>query len=213
MADELEFILRDSGSLFLVYGNEFSSLAKELHSRGDKTVLKKWFCSKGNTHQEFCTDYESARDEAEASEPALGAKDDDLLYIMYTSGTTGLPKGVVHTHHTSIWGLLSIAATAEYHPPERYLACLPMFHVGALTPLAVNVYKGATSIVMRSFDPVAAWQIVEREKVTSALCVPAMLNFMLQVPNFENYDRSTLRWMMTGAAPVPPEARGYGGII
>ena len=82
-----------------------------------------------------------------------------------------------------------------------------MFHAfGALTPLSpVNVYgQGATSIVMRSFDPVAAWQIVEREKVTSALCVPAMLNFMLQVPNFEQYDRSTLRWMMTGAAPVPP---------
>jgi acyl-CoA synthetase (AMP-forming)/AMP-acid ligase II len=123
---------------------------------------------------------------------------------MYTSGTTGLPKGVVHTHHTSIWGLLSIAATAVYHDPERYLACLPMFHVGALTPLAVNVYSGVTSVVMRSFDPVKAWEIIEREKITSGLAVPAMLNFMLQVPNFERFDYSSLRWIMTGAAPVPP---------
>jgi acyl-CoA synthetase (AMP-forming)/AMP-acid ligase II len=57
---------------------------------------------------------------------------------------------------------------------------------------------------MRTFDPVEAWKIVEREKITSGLAVPAMLNFMLQVPNYENFDRSTLKWMMTGAAPVPP---------
>ena len=56
-----------------------------------------------------------------------------------------------------------------------------MFHVGALTPLAVNVYRGATSVVMRSFDPVLAWQLIEREKITTGLMVPAMLNFMLQV--------------------------------
>ena len=63
---------------------------------------------------------------------------------------------------------------------------------------------GATSVVMRSFDPVAAWQVIEREKITSGLAVPAMLNFMLQVPDYDRFDRSTLRWMMTGAAPVPP---------
>ena len=68
---------------------------------------------------------------------------------MYTSGTTGLPKGVVHTHNTAAWGVLTIAATTYYQERERYLACLPMFHVGALTPLTVNVYRGAASIVMR----------------------------------------------------------------
>jgi acyl-CoA synthetase (AMP-forming)/AMP-acid ligase II len=122
---------------------------------------------------------------------------------MYTSGTTGLPKGVVHTHSTAMWGVLTIAATTHYREHERYLACLPMFHVGALTPLTVNVYRGATSIVMRTFDPVRAWELIEAEKITCGLAVPAMLNFMLQVGDVSRFDYSSLRWCMCGAAPVP----------
>jgi acyl-CoA synthetase (AMP-forming)/AMP-acid ligase II len=56
---------------------------------------------------------------------------------------------------------------------------------------------------MRSFDPASAWTLIEEERVTTGLLVPAMLNFMLQVPGFEGFDRSALRWMMSGAAPVP----------
>jgi len=176
----------------------------ELHSRGDKTDINQWLQVTNGDVAYFAQSYRGFRDAASTDEPEVSAADHDMLYIMYTSGTTGLPKGVVHTHHTSIWGLLSISATAIYYDPERYLACLPMFHVGALTPLAVNVYRGVTSVVMRSFDPVSAWETIEREKITSGLAVPAMLSFMLQVPNFERFDFSSLRWIMTGAAPVPP---------
>jgi acyl-CoA synthetase (AMP-forming)/AMP-acid ligase II len=204
VADELEFILKDSGTSRLIYDNDFVDTVAELHSRGDKTDIKHWLQVTDGEIAYFAESYRSFRDAASVAEPEVTAANDDMLYIMYTSGTTGLPKGVVHTHHTSIWGLLSISATAVYHDPERYLACLPMFHVGALTPLAVNVYRGVTSVVMRSFDPVGAWEIIEREKITSGLAVPAMLNFMLQVPKFERFDFSSLRWIMTGAAPVPP---------
>ena len=202
--DELEFILKDSGTSRLIFDNEFVDTVAELHSRGDKTDIKQWLQVTNVDVAYFAESYRGFRDAAPTNEPDVSAADHDMLYIMYTSGTTGLPKGVVHTHHTSIWGLLSISATAIYHDPERYLACLPMFHVGALTPLAVNVYRGVTSVVMRSFDPVSAWEAIEREKITSGLAVPAMLSFMLQVPNFERFDFSSLRWIMTGAAPVPP---------
>ena len=102
-----------------------------------------------------------------------------MLYIMYTSGTTGLPKGVVHTHASAIWAILTIAANSDYHDADRYLGALPMFHVGALTPLAVNVYRGATSVVMRSFDPLLAWQLIEREKITRSGGVPVMSRELL----------------------------------
>ena len=203
VADELEFILKDSGTKRLIFGQEFVDTVADLHSRGDKTDIEQWLQVEGDGEVAFFAEgYCAFRDAASSAEPEVTACDEDMLYIMYTSGTTGLPKGVVHTHTTAIWGLITIGATAEYQVNDRYLACLPMFHVGALTPLAVNVWRGATNVVMRTFDPVRAWELIEEEKITIGLAVPAMLNFMVQT-DFSRFDYSTLRWMMTGAAPVP----------
>ena len=204
VADELEFILKDSGATRLIFSEEFIDTVAELNDRGERTDVRQWLQVEGGKDiAGFAQSYQQFRDSASGAEPEIGGADDDMLYIMYTSGTTGLPKGVVHTHNTSIWAILSIAANCHYRENERFLGALPMFHVGALTPCAVNVYRGATSVVMRSFEPLLAWQLLEREKVTTGLMVPAMLNFMLQVPDFEKFDRSELRWIMTGAAPVP----------
>ncbi len=202
--DELEFILKDSGTARLIFGEEFLEQVSELNARGDKTDIRQWLQVQDQQEvAHFAQNYQEFRDAGSADEPEIRAADDDMLYIMYTSGTTGLPKGVVHTHHTSTWGVLTIAATAYYHERDRYLACLPMFHVGALTPITINVYRGATSIVMRNFDPVRAWELIQEEKITTALAVPAMLNFMLDVGDLSRFDYSSLRWCMSGAAPVP----------
>ena len=203
VADELEFILKDSGATRLVFDDAFVDTTADLYARGERTDVRHWLQVADGETAHFAANYRALRDAAAAAEPPIRARDDDILYIMYTSGTTGLPKGVVHTHATSIWGCLTIAASTYYREQDRFLSPLPMFHVGALTPLAVSVYRGVTSVVMRSFDPLRAWQLIERERVTIGLAVPAMLNFMLQVPNFERFDYSRWRWCITGAAPVP----------
>jgi acyl-CoA synthetase (AMP-forming)/AMP-acid ligase II len=122
---------------------------------------------------------------------------------MYTSGTTGLPKGAVHTHASAIAACQTINATGDIRYRDRYVIALPLFHVGALTPLTCNVHRGATTVLMRAFDPVRMYETIQREKASVLLAVPAMLNFMLQVPNADRYDLSTVRWIMSGAAPVP----------
>jgi len=122
---------------------------------------------------------------------------------MYTSGTTGNPKGVVHTHTTVMWALLTLANTADIHFADRYLVLLPLFHVGALTPALGAVYKGNTLVILRSFDPARTWALIEEERITTTLAVPAMLGFMLQVPDFQRHDWSSLRSITSGAAPVP----------
>ena len=202
--DELEFILKDSGAKRLIFGEEFMEAVTDLHGRGDATDIEHWLqVVENDALAPFAESYHAFRDAASDAEPALRAANDDMLYIMYTSGTTGLPKGVVHTHDTSIWGCITIAATTYYREEDRFLSPLPMFHVGALTPITLNVYRGVTSIVMRSFDPVRAWELADKERVTIGLAVPAMLNFMLQVPNLERFDFSRWRWCLSGAAPVP----------
>lgn len=204
VADELEFILKDSGTTTLIFGNEFEGLATDLNGRGDKTDVQHWLHSaEGDSSSQYAQDYEALRNAASADEPECLAEDDDLLYIMYTSGTTGLPKGVVHSHNTMLWAMLTFQATADLHDADRYLAALPMFHVGSLTPVTLNVYCGVTSVVMREFDPVRAWELFGEEKITNALLVPAMLNFMIQVENLDRFDYSTLRWIQSGASPLP----------
>jgi acyl-CoA synthetase (AMP-forming)/AMP-acid ligase II len=184
--DELSFILRDAGVCALIYGSEFGAAVGELRDRGngvEGTLVRAWMSSE--------------------DEPWTGAEGRDELYIMYTSGTTGLPKGVVHTHESALWGLLTIAATADLRAGDRYLVALPLFHVGALTPATGCAYGGVTTIVMRAFDPVKAWRIIQDERVTTGLMVPAMLNFMLQAYEPGKFDHSLVRWCMSGAAPVP----------
>ena len=203
--DELAFILKDSGAKLLLYGDAFLNNVTDLHTRGaEGTDVARWI-QVGNEdgRPPFAAGYDELQAGASDAEPARVARDEDELYIMYTSGTTGLPKGAVHTHTSAIWACLTINMTADMRFGDRYLVALPLFHVGALTPLTANVHRGVTSVILRAFDPARAWETLERERITVMLAVPAMLNFMLQAPQKEQVDFSALRWCMSGAAPVP----------
>jgi acyl-CoA synthetase (AMP-forming)/AMP-acid ligase II len=110
----------------------------------------------------------------------------------------------MHTHATMAAASQTINLTSDQRYGDRYLQVLPLFHVGALTPLTAGIHRGVTVVMMRSFDPARIFPLIEAERITSGLAVPAMLNFMLAAGKPDAHDLSSLRWLMSGAAPVPP---------
>jgi O-succinylbenzoate-CoA ligase len=203
--DELTFILKDSGAKLLVYGDEVKKAVAEIFSKGDTaTEIETWAHAGSNENKdEFALDFDQMIRTSGDDEPALSAFEDDPLFIMYTSGTTGLPKGVVHTHNTVTWAVINMDATCELRQDDRFFVPLPLFHVGALLPAIMAVYTGITVISLKAFDPSLAWKAIESERVTNSLMVPTVMNFMLQAPEKDSCDYSSFRWASIAGAPVP----------
>ena len=151
----------------------------------------------------WAMDYDTFAASFPAQEPPVGAWDDDNLFIMYTSGTTGRPKGVVHSHNGMLWSQLTSMSTSDMRDGDRWLLALPMFHVGCLSPTSLLVHRGGAGIIMRELEVGAMFRCIEQEKVTIFMAVPALLQFMLAAPEREQCDISSVRWIATGAAPVP----------
>lgn len=129
---------------------------------------------------------------------------DDVAFIMYTSGTTGLPKGVMLTHANIFWNDVNVTYIEDTNGPV-VLTCCPLYHIAGLSCTALAaMFRGEHQILHRVFDPGAVLQDIAAHQVNVILCVPAMLLFMSQHPDFETTDFSTIKAMLSGGAPVPP---------
>lgn len=203
-AEELAYILKDSGASTLVFGSNYENLVADIKSSASiATSIQHWLCSgkapNSNTH---ASSFDILLQQSPTAEPQLAGFEDDLLYIMYTSGTTGMPKGVMHSHNTALWAISSMAATWELRQSDRFLVALPLFHVGGLSPTLMAVYAGVCAVVPSGFDADGFWKIIASERVSNSLMVPTMLNLMLQSEGKVSCDHSSLRWLAVSGAPV-----------
>ena len=206
VAAELAYILGDCSTKALVYDSDFDGVAGELQggARGELSMtlwLRRENGSAGAPG--WARDYDSFAAAAGMQEPPVGAWDNDNLFIMYTSGTTGRPKGAVHSHDGMLWSQLTSMSTSDMRDGDRWLLALPLFHVGTLSPCSLLVHRGGTGVIMRELDIGAMFRCIEQERVTIFMAVPALLQFMLATPEREDHDLSSVRWIATGAAPVP----------
>ncbi len=129
---------------------------------------------------------------------------DDVHRLMYTSGTTGRPKGVMITHANLAWKNFAHLVEFGFNADDLGLACGPLYHVGALDLTTTTlIAAGATTIIHRTFDAAAVVEELERSKVTVVWLAPAMVNAIMALPDVEQRDLSSVRVIINGGEKMP----------
>src|SRR3972149_4332822 len=135
----------------------------------------------------------------------LNAKE-DLAALPYSSGTTGLPKGVMLSHFNLTSNIRQTAATGLGSSYSVYLDFLPFYHIyGMIVLMACGFAGGATQVVMPRFDPTLCLDLMQRHKVTNLFSVPPALLALAHFPGTASHDLSSLQIVVSGAAPLPQE--------
>lgn len=129
--------------------------------------------------------------------------EDDVAEIFYTSGTTGKPKGVMLTHRNLYLHALSTIASEPMDETDIQLHLIPLFHVNGWGTPHYLTARGGTHIMIQKFDPEETLKIIQREKVTRMYLIPTMVNAILSLPQFKEYDVSSVRRILVGGAPPP----------
>lgn len=199
-AAEIGYILGDARPALLVHDATFAALAMSATAdaeHGAPEVVEDVSLSAGS-----------------GVVPAETVGPDEVAMLMYTSGTTGRPKGAMITHGNLEWNAVNMLTAAEgLGPQDTTLAVAPLFHIGGLSLFTLPVlYAGGTVVVAAQFEPREVLELLEREQVTVHFMVPAMWSALSQVPTFDSHDLSRLRYLLCGGAPCPlPVIEFYEG--
>jgi len=198
---ELVFILENSDTSLLVSSEEYVGLIYKIRKdirQSKRIVVSGQEKSKG----EFLR-WEELISAEQNERPCEILSDDDALYILYTSGTTGRPKGVVITNRNLVWNSLNGVISGVLSGDEVVYYGLPLFHGAAMGGYFATALLGGTVVLEKSFDAANAFSLVEKEGITVIPAVPPMLMAFLKLPDRETYDISSLRYFSTGATVVP----------
>lgn len=204
---EISFIISNAGCSMVFYSSELNHLWKEVESDVKGQPIEKLFA--------VCEGYNHFK--------RIEIAEDDPIFILYTSGTTGFPKGALYTHKMLFWNSINTALRLKLHADDSTLIVTPPFHTGGwnvlLTPL---LHFGGRVILMKKFDPDQSLEILQREEITLFMLVPTMVRMMTESQSFTSAVFTRLKYFIVGGEALPlsliqlwaekgvPIRQGYG---
>ncbi|MBV9328494.1 MAG: AMP-binding protein [Chloroflexi bacterium] len=195
---EVAYIVNDAEAEVLFVGDEFFPLITQILP--ELRTVHHIICLSGN-HPEWEA-YAAWRDSQESGDLNKPTSAEDVVLQLYTSGTTGHPKGALITH-ANICAALETAA--ECYPctvDDVNLLCMPEFHIADAFGGMIGVHTGARTVIPRDPAPAELLRLIQTERVTLTFLVPALILFMLQAPGCDEVDFSSLRYIQYGASPI-----------
>jgi long-chain acyl-CoA synthetase len=208
-ADELGFIVDDAECTTMMYSDNLAGVAEEMHDA--LTGVERWIGigtgggTGSNNGSAVGLIYDDILAEGAAKPPAADVSPDDMCAIMYTSGTTGRPKGAMHTHRCMMHGIQLLALDSGAHGDEVSVQVMPQFHAGGHELAMTQFLVGSTTVVQSRFDPDHFHRLVADERVNFAALVPSMMIFLLESPSAGKTDVSSLSRLSYGASPIPED--------
>ncbi|MGG3007237.1 fatty acid--CoA ligase [Geobacillus stearothermophilus] len=199
-AEEIAYILTDAEPKIVLFERAVEPELAAIHSRFPHVS----FWSIDRDPPPFAKSAHEQAERAREEAPSVRVEEGDLYAIMYTSGTTGRPKGVMHRHRDMIEQSVLCHGVMRIRETDRGLAAAPLFHCAELhCCLLPRVHAGAASVILHHFDARLVLETIERERITVLFGAPTMWNMILQ-ENVSDYDLSSLRLGLYGAAPMAP---------
>lgn len=201
---EAAYIIRDSGARVLIYGRNLTENALKVQEQV-RSVHDFIGCAYDRAnipegHHHFET---LAEQTVPADEPTYVSNQSDISALVYTSGTTGRPKGVIHTHANDL--AIAMNCVMEYGLSHRDTALhiAPLYHVGGMQAYFIpHLMVGGTNVVLGSYEARKTLEHIQEERITTLFAVPTQIQEMLFLPDFKTYDVSSLRLITTGGAAI-----------
>ena len=199
-APEVQFILSDAQVKVLLVGPEWFGMIEEIK---DECPHLEHIITIEGTHEDWL-EYTSWRDEQDTSAPKIRTEDQDDVIQLYTSGTTGLPKGVMlsNANYLSFMNQCRQLEWAGYAAGETVMNAMPLFHVAGVNAGLLATAQGANTVVLPEINPAEILDLIESQSINHAFWVPAVILMLSQMPDFRERDYSTLKQVFYGASPI-----------
>lgn len=204
-APEIRFLLEDSKpSAFFFHSSYGQRVSEALEGLEGPRLLVAVEGEKGGLGEDF----EQLVSRGSPLEGPLPRAEEDPCQLMYTSGTTGSPKGALIPHRAVLWNLINTMHGREDREGEKALIIGPMYHTAALNNhLTIQMALGGTAILIRSFDPMLVLEVIQKERATTISGAPTMFHMLMEYPQAHNYDLSSITKCTSGASILPQQTR------